>query len=56
MNGFKKFLYFINDVSNVALEKDKEKLRRANYRLKVSLIFIAVLLIITLLLNLFGIL
>lgn len=54
MNRFVKFVHFINDLSNTSLERDREKLKRANHRLKVSLIFVACLLVLTLLLNLLG--
>jgi len=54
MSGLKKFLFFINDVSNIALHKDREKMGKSLRRLKISLIVMASLLVLSLILNLFG--
>lgn len=49
----KKFIYFVNDITNLLLEKDRVKDKEDARILRIALIIVSLLLIFSVILNLF---
>ena len=48
---FKKYIYFINDITNILLKKNREDARGKNKKLIAALIIVIIILLLSLMLN-----
>jgi hypothetical protein len=51
--GFKKFIYVINDISNLLLDKERKDTEKYLKNLKIGLIVVIILLIFSIALNIY---
>ncbi|NCO79666.1 hypothetical protein CO116_01130 [Candidatus Falkowbacteria bacterium CG_4_9_14_3_um_filter_38_19] len=51
--AIKKFIYLINDITNLLLSKDKRTNQEKNRRLLIALIIVSIILVISLITNIY---
>ncbi|MBI4812611.1 hypothetical protein HY798_04230 [Candidatus Falkowbacteria bacterium] len=50
---FKKYIYLLNDITNILLKKDKFDLEERNKKLRIALIIVSIILVLSIVLNIY---